>query len=107
VVDLDVSGERRPLPAGIELAAYRIVEHAMAAIGTDGGSGTSIRLHFAPDALEIEIEGLHPGVAVADEGPIAAAREQAAARGGSFSARPAGSGRTLVRAQLPLIAEHA
>ena len=34
VVDLDVEGERRALPGGVELTAYRIVEHALE--GQDG-----------------------------------------------------------------------
>jgi signal transduction histidine kinase len=107
VVELDVSGERRPLPAGIELAAYRILEHALAAIGSDGGDAITVVLRFAPEALELEVEGAHPHAAVAADGPIAAAREQVAARGGSLSVRSAGAHRTMLHARLPLVAEHA
>jgi signal transduction histidine kinase len=107
VVELDVSGERRPLPAGIELAAYRIVEHALTAISGDGRDAISVGLRFAADSLEVEVEGACPQAGVVEDRPIAAAREQAAARGGSFSVRPAGADRTTFRARLPLVAEHA
>ena len=48
------SGEQRPLPGGVELTAYRIVEHALD--GPDGGR-SHVRLRYRPDALELELRG--------------------------------------------------
>ena len=107
VVELDVSGERRPLPAGIELAAYRIVEHALAAIGIEGAHATSVGLRFAADSARGRGRGTSPDAGVAEDERIAAAREQAAARGGSLSLRSSGARRTILRARLPLVARHA
>jgi len=107
VVDLDIAGERGAVSDGVELAAYRIVEHALAAVGADGEGKVNVRLRFAPDALEVEVEGGRQDRGAAGEGSIVAAREQTTARGGSFVVRTAGPGRTLMCARLPLVAGHA
>ena len=97
-VELTASGERRPLPAGIELAAYRVVQHALEALpGT-----VRVGLRYVPGALELEIRGpLAEGSAA--EAALAAARERATAHGGSFS-RERGAGRACVlRSRLPAV----
>jgi len=106
VIDLDVAGDRRSLSEAVELAAYRIVEHALVAVATDDAS-VSVRLHYGRDALDVEVEGGHRDGAPVVEEPIVAAREQAAVRGGSFSVRAAGPGRRTLCARLPLVSEHA
>lgn len=107
VVDLEVAGERRPLPDGVEIAAYRIVEHALAATDADRDRRSSIRLRYDADALEIEVDVGYEQAATVEDRPIAAARQQAAARGGSFAIRAAGLGRATLCARLPLAGEHA
>ena len=80
VVALTASGERRPLPAGVELAAYRIVEHALEALP----GSVHIGLRYLTGALELEIRGpLAAGSGA--ETALAAARERVTAFGGSFS----------------------
>ncbi|MEY2484149.1 MAG: hypothetical protein QOK24_2677 [Verrucomicrobiota bacterium] len=105
VVDLDVVGERRPLPAAIELAAYRIVELALTMIDADSRTSVGVRLRFEPESLEIEIEGEHRTTASALESPLVAAREQATVRGGSFAVRSIGPARRIVCARLPLLGD--
>ena len=100
VVDLDVEGDRRPLPDGIELAAYRMVEHGLAAV--DGGPVT-VRVRYLADTLELEVGGRAGGA----ESALAAARERVAAHGGSLAVQAPGPGRTLLRARLPLAVAHA
>jgi len=98
-VELTASGERRPLPAGIELAAYRVVQHALEALpGT-----VHVGLHYVTGALELEIRGpLAEGSAA--EAALAAARERVTAHGGSFS-REHGAGQACVlRSRLPAVA---
>ncbi|MDQ3723511.1 MAG: histidine kinase, partial [Actinomycetota bacterium] len=106
-IDLDIAGDRRPLSEGIELAAYRIVEHALAAADGDDSGSVSVRLRFAADVLEVEVEVDHRDLQDVVEQPIVAAREQVTARGGTLILRPAGPGRRALCARLPLVAEHA
>jgi hypothetical protein len=98
VVALEVEGDRRPLPGGLELAAYRTIQHGLDALAPDGS--TCVRLRYLPDALELEVRGT-----LADgsesEAALAAARERVAAHGGDFLAD---RGQRVVRARLPLLA---
>jgi len=107
VVELDIAGDRGTLSDGVELAAYRIVEHALAAVDPDRGRRVDVRLRYAPDVLEVEVEGGRRGSSSGGEGPIVAARAQAAARGGSLVVGSSGPDRTLLRARLPLVVGHA
>jgi signal transduction histidine kinase len=103
VVELEVEGERRPLPGGVELAAFRTVQHALSALRRDDTAPARVCLRYLPDALELEVHG-----AIADgtagEAALAAARERVAAHGGSFSAGPAHRGVAVLTARLPLVA---
>src|SRR3954467_14020922 len=55
-VELHVDGERRELPVGIELSAYRIVQEALTnALKHAGESHASVRVHYGADSLELEI----------------------------------------------------
>lgn len=107
VVDLDVMGGRRPLSEGVETAAYRIVEHALAAADDAGSGSVGVCLRFAPDVLEVEVEADDRGAGKVVEEPVVAAREQVIARGGTLVLRTAGPGRRALCARLPLVAEHA
>jgi glucose-6-phosphate-specific signal transduction histidine kinase len=52
---LAVAGNPRALPAGVELSAYRIVEHLLDAL--DDAPGVEVRVVFADDALGLEVSG--------------------------------------------------
>jgi signal transduction histidine kinase len=55
-VNLSVSGTPRPLPAGVELSAYRIVQEALTnAIKHSGSDRASVELRYREDGLELEI----------------------------------------------------
>jgi signal transduction histidine kinase len=101
VVELQVEGQRRPLPSGLELAAYRVVQHALEALGVAGGAPASVRLRYSVSGLALEVTGATPGGESA-ETALDAARERVAAYGGKISTTPQDGGRTLVRAELPL-----
>ncbi len=102
VVELRIEGRRRPLPAGVELAAYRTIQLVLDAFAAAGDGPAGVRLRYLGTLLELEIHGSLPhGGAVA---ALAAARERATAHGGSFTTVREGAGRLLVRAQLPLAA---
>ena len=52
---LTVDGDLRALPAGIELSAYRVVEHLLDAL--EDAPGVEVHVHFAPDVLELVVQG--------------------------------------------------
>jgi signal transduction histidine kinase len=103
-VELRVPGELPPLPAAVEVAAYRIAQEAM----------TNVVRHAAARACTVELS-LNGGLelVVRDDGcgiaaapgagvGLASMRERAAELGGSCSIGPADGGGTCVRACLPL-----
>ena len=56
-VDLTVDGEVRPLPAGVELAGYRVVQEAMTnALKHADASRLDVRVHYLPTCLEIRVQ---------------------------------------------------
>jgi signal transduction histidine kinase len=56
-VTVTVTGAERPLPPGVDQAAYRIVQEALTNVTRHAGPArASVHLHYAPDALSIQIE---------------------------------------------------
>ena len=106
VVDLEIEGEHRPLAAGVELAAYRTVQHALVAVGGARDEPATVQLRYLPDHLELEVRGLQPGGSAAGAA-LMAARERVTALGGSFSADTPAPGRRVLRARLPAVPAHA
>ena len=52
---LTVEGRPRALPAGVELSAYRVVEHLLEAL--QDTPGVEVAVHFADDSLELRVSG--------------------------------------------------
>ncbi|HEX7264207.1 MAG TPA: histidine kinase [Candidatus Dormibacteraeota bacterium] len=107
-VELRIDGESRPLPPGVEVAAYRILQEALTnALKYAGGAPTHALLRFSPDAIEVEVvdEGKIPAAAGIGRG-LTGMRERVALFGGTIEAGPRGGGPGYaVRARLPLTAE--
>jgi len=116
-VTVAVSGTPRPLPDGVDLSAYRIVQEALSnAMRHAPGSAVQVMLSYGEAALHIEVRnaGSAPGVQVTEvphngAGPghggghgIIGMRERAAMLGGHLRAGPTGDGEFLVTAALPL-----
>jgi signal transduction histidine kinase len=102
---LHVEGSPRALPAGLELSAYRIVEHLLAAVQDSPEARIDVRVRFGPDALELDVTG--PASRQSD--PVtafAAARERVALLGGSLRIET-GSRRCAALVRLPLTAGYA
>ncbi len=95
---LQVTGSPRALPAGLELSAYRIVEHLLEALEDAPAARIDVRLSFGEDALELHVSGpagRQPGAA------FATARERAALLGGTMNVQ-AGADRCTALVRLPL-----
>jgi signal transduction histidine kinase len=100
-VRVEIEGAVRPLPAAVELAAYRIVQEALTNITRHARARhVTVRLGYG-DALDIEVYddgvGGVPGVG----NGIVGMRERAVALGGSVEAGPRTSGGFRVVAHLP------
>jgi signal transduction histidine kinase len=106
-------GRQVPLPADVDLAAYRIVQEALTnSARHSGGRLATVHLGYGDGALEIEVcdDGPpRPGGTIPPVGEgngsgngIAGMTERAAALGGTLTAGPRPDGGFEVRARLPL-----
>jgi signal transduction histidine kinase len=95
---LRVSGSPRVLPAGLELSAYRIVEHLLEALEDAPGTRIDVHLRFGADALELDVTG-PPGTRQGTA--FATAHERVALLGGTLRIE-AGSGQCTALVRLPL-----
>ncbi len=102
---VEADDDLEPLPAAVEVAAYRIVVEAV----------TNVQRHSGADRCTVLLSrnGSHLDIEVADTGSGLAAdrragvglssmRERAEELGGSFEVAPRAEGGTVVRVRLPL-----
>jgi signal transduction histidine kinase len=101
-------GERRPLPQGAEVAAYRIVQEALTNVLKHAGAApTAVALRWGEDALELEVAdrgtvSRQPAEALPGTGHgIAGMRERVRVYGGELDAGPDAGGGFVVRARIP------
>jgi signal transduction histidine kinase len=99
LVDLEMHGQRRPLPLGIELATYRALQHALVAVSGAPGQPTTVKLSYLHDSLELEVAGV-PSDDERAAAALAAARQRVVAQGGRFDTGGPYGGRVL-RATFP------
>jgi len=98
-----VQGERRPLPAHVDAAAYRIVQESLTNVVRHAkASRATVRVGYGDSAITLQVDDDGTGGRTpAPEGNgITGMRERAAALGGTFSAGPT-SGGFRVSARLP------
>ncbi|MGY1623080.1 sensor histidine kinase [Geodermatophilus sp. SYSU D00965] len=108
-VDLLVEGTPRELPAGPQLAAYRIVQESLTNVLKHAGpAGRAwVRLHWRPDALELSVLDDGRGASAAMVEPDGAGQgllgmsERARLHGGRVDAGPRPGGGFGVHAVLP------
>jgi signal transduction histidine kinase len=117
-VSVTAQGPVRPLPAGVDAAAYRIVQEALTnAVRHSTGHSASVQLRYGPANLEIEVadDGTSAtpasGKGDADTAPsnhahrtgngLRGMTERARALGGSLDAGPRPGGGFRVLARLP------
>jgi signal transduction histidine kinase len=99
-VELTVEGEPRPLPAGIDLSAYRIVQEALTnSLKHAGPARATVRVCYGDAALEVQVwddgrgaNGRAPG----GRGPEGRGADVAAVDGGAADGRFDGEGHGLI-----------
>jgi signal transduction histidine kinase len=112
-VHLRVDGGPRPLPAGVGLSAYRILQEALSnTLRHAPGAHATVEVGFEPDRLRLRVHndqppggGERPPPAPPGHG-IVGMRERAAMLGGTLAAGPTSDGGYLVEATLPLKPDH-
>jgi signal transduction histidine kinase len=104
-VEYSVDGERRNLPVGIELSAYRIVQEALTnALKHAGQARAAVHVRYGPDCLELEITDDGAGAPAEVPGGghgLAGIRERVSLYGGKFDASTQRGGGFAVRVLLP------
>jgi signal transduction histidine kinase len=106
-VDLAVEGTERPLPQGVDLSAYRIVQEALTnAVKHAGATRGQVTLRYGERELEIEVKDDGRGPAEgAGQGAghgLIGMRERVATHAGELQTGAAPDGGFVVRAILPL-----
>jgi signal transduction histidine kinase len=103
-VSLRVEGERRPLPIGVDLSAYRVVQEALTnSLKHGNGAPATVTLRYAGDTLAVEVADEGRAASVTDGGHgLIGMRERVGIFGGTFEAGPRESGGFVVRVLLPL-----
>jgi signal transduction histidine kinase len=106
-VAFHVEGNRVPVPAGVELSAYRIVQEALTnTLKHAGNARAEVTLRYFRDHLELLVvddgRGSPKGVPSNGGHGMVGMRERVAMVGGSLQAGPKESGGFLVTATLPL-----
>jgi signal transduction histidine kinase len=116
-VDFKVEGTPRPLPSGVELTAYRIVQEALTNTRKHGGpdAGASVRLVYFDDGLGLLVEDDGRGAShelYEDGGAdgrghgLIGMRERVGMVGGTLDAGPRPGGGFRISALLPLKPAH-
>src|SRR5262249_49249907 len=108
---IHVEGQRGPVPPGVDLSAYRIIQEALTNVIKHAYSSCAdVTICYRADSVPVEIinEGrAKPGAAVAREmvesgHGIIGMRERVAVFGGEFAAGPQPGGGFRVWARLPI-----
>ncbi len=104
-VEIEIEGEPRELPPGVDLSAYRIIQEALTnALRYAGPAHAWVTVRWKDRELELEISNdgrSEPGREGVGHG-LAGLRERVALVGGSIESGPRSGGGYVVRAHLPL-----
>ncbi|MEU6972845.1 histidine kinase [Kitasatospora aureofaciens] len=113
-VEVRISGEPRPLPGGIDVTAYRIVQESLTnALKHGEGVTAEVTVRYADHYLRVEVLNSGPSVLSGSSAPapkqadgagrgLLGLRERVAVYGGDLDARRRLGGGFRVRARIPL-----
>jgi len=95
-----VQGEQSPLPAGVDLTAYRVVQEALGgALQAPDARRAAVRLRYAEGEVALEVTDESPS---GEERPLLGMRERLRVYGGDVETGPRPGGGFEVGARLPL-----
>jgi signal transduction histidine kinase len=104
-VTVAVDGRERPLPPGVDLSAYRIVQEALTnALRHAGRASARVGVTYRADEVEVQVSDDGTGTVVPEAGGghgLAGMRERVRLFGGTLEAGPTPTGGFSVRAVLP------
>ncbi|GGT36890.1 hypothetical protein GCM10010271_46130 [Streptomyces kurssanovii] len=104
-VELLMTGPPRPLPPGLELAAYRVVQEALTnTVKHASGATAAVTVEYGPERLRVEVTdtGGHPGAAAGSGRGLIGLRERLAVYGGTLNTGRRLTGGYRVEALIPL-----
>jgi signal transduction histidine kinase len=112
-VEVRISGEPRPLPSGVDVTAYRIVQEALTnALRHGAGGKAEVTVRYAERSLRVEVLTSGPSVLTGDPPPprsgdgtgrgLLGLRQRVAVYGGDLDARRRLGGGYRVRARIPV-----
>jgi signal transduction histidine kinase len=108
-VDLAIEGDEVPLPAGIDLSAYRIVQEALTnTLKHAGSTAAKVSVRYGTAVLELEIIDEGTAASTSSNGSghgLIGMRERVALYGGHLETGRRKDGGYVVHAQLPLTGE--
>jgi signal transduction histidine kinase len=109
-VELHLEGQPYPLPRGLDLSAYRIVQEGLTnVLKHAGASDADVIVRYRPDEVEIEVRD-NGGGASAGDGlghGLVGIRERVKIYGGEMSARAEPEGGFVLSTRLPVVEESA
>jgi signal transduction histidine kinase len=103
-VELAVHGAQRPLPPGVDLSAYRIVQESLTnSLRHAGRASARVGVTYRPGEVEVRVSDDGDGSAADGGGGhgLAGMRERVRLFGGTLEAGPTATGGFCVRAVLP------
>ncbi|GGS34014.1 MULTISPECIES: sensor histidine kinase [Actinokineospora] len=111
-VEVRVSGEPRPLPSGVDLTAYRIIQEALTnALKHGDGAKAEVSVRYADNYLRVEVLNSGPSALSGGRAPgpesdegrgLLGLRQRVRVFGGDLDARRRVGGGFRVRARIPL-----
>jgi signal transduction histidine kinase len=103
-VEVRIEGEPRPLPIGVDLSAYRVVQEALTnALKHAGRASATVTVRYGERDVAIEVADDGRGGQPNGTGHgLIGMRERIGVFGGTFDAGPRAGGGFAVRALLPL-----
>jgi signal transduction histidine kinase len=104
-VEVRVEGEAVPLAPGVDAAAFRVLQEALAnVLRHANAAAASVRVAYGADAVELEVLDDGRGGAALDRHGLLGLRERVGLYGGELQAgaRPDGARGFALRARLPL-----
>lgn len=104
-VELEITGERRRLPAALELSAFRVVQEGLTnALKHSGPSPTRVALQYRDHDLEVVVtdDGIGSSAGPGARRGLAGLRERVAVFNGTLEAGPGPEGGWALRARFPV-----